>query len=137
MQLIDFGQTIDLNYFKNHVFWTKVQTENFICTEMMENKPWTFHCDLFCLASTIYTMVAGKYMVVSRDKSSGTYKPQKLPRYVNGEMWEKIFDTLINIPSLKKKPSLSALSSLLDAELRAIGPKKVTEAINRFNKALD
>lgn len=137
LQLIDFGQTIDMNHFKDHVFWAKVKTENFICTEMMENKPWTYHCDLFCLASTIYTMVAGKYMIVNRDNITGKYQTQKLPRYVNGGLWEQIFDTLINVPSIKRMPALSDLQKLLDAELSAIGSKKVTDAINRFNKALD
>lgn len=137
MQLIDFGHTIDLNYFSNHVFWTKVRTEHFVCTEMMEDKPWTFHCDFFCLASTIYTMVAGKYMVVKRDKSTNTYKPQKLPRYVNADLWNDIFDQLINIPSLKNFPSLSLLNKRLDTELNAIGSKKIINAISNFNKVLD
>lgn len=137
LQLIDFGQSIDLSYFSNHVFWAKVKTENFICTEMMEDKPWTYHCDLFCLASTIYTMVAGKYMIVSRYKSTDPYKPQKLPRYVNGQLWNEIFFILINIPSIKKMPTFSRLQKLLDDELKAIGTKKVTEAIIKFNKALD
>ncbi|XP_031628783.1 checkpoint serine/threonine-protein kinase BUB1-like isoform X2 [Contarinia nasturtii] len=141
LQLIDFGQSIDMNYFSRHVFWAKVKTENFICTQMMEDNPWTFHCDLFCLASTIYTMVAGKYMVVSRRKPTDPYKPQKLPRYVNAKLWDEIFDTLINVPNnvfrLQKMPSLSKLRQLLDNELNAIGAKKVTEAIVKFNKALD
>lgn len=137
LQLIDFGQSIDLSYFSNHVFWTKVKTENFICTQMMEDKPWTYHCDLFCLASTIYTMVAGKYMVVSRPTPNEPYKPQKLPRYVNATLWDDIFHTLINIPSLQKMPSLARLQGLIDVELKAIGAKKLTESIIKFNKALD
>lgn len=137
VQLIDFGQSIDLNYFSNHVFWAKVRTEHFVCTEMMENKPWTYHCDFFCLASTIYTMVAGKYMIVKRNKSNNLYKPQKLPRYVNAELWEHIFDQLINIPSLTKLPSFAKLTKRLDTELNAIGSKKIINAIGKFNKALD
>lgn len=141
LQLIDFGQSIDLNYFSNNKFWAKVKTENFICTQMMEDKPWTFHCDLFCLASTIYTMVAGKYMIVSRRTLTEPYKPQKLPRYVNAKLWDEIFDTLINVPNnvfrLECMPSLSKLQQLLDSGLNAIGSKKVTEAIIKFNKALD
>lgn len=136
LQLIDFGQSIDLNYFSNHVFWAKVRTEHFVCTEMMENKPWTYHCDYFCLASTIYTMVAGKYMIVKRNNTTNTYKPQKLPRYVNGALWDEIFDQLINIPNLNKFPSLSQLSKRLDVELSAMESKKVINAINNFNKAL-
>lgn len=137
VQLIDFGQSIDLKYFSNHVFWAKVRTEHFVCTEMMENKPWTYHCDFFCLASTIYTMVAGKYMIVKRNKSTNLYKPQKLPRYVNANLWDEIFDQLINIPNLKKFPSLSQLNKRLDAELNAIGSKKIINAIKKFNQAID
>lgn len=76
-------------------------------------------------------------MVVSRRKVAHPYKPQKLPRYVNSRLWDEIFETLINIPSIRTMPSLSKLQQLLDAELQAIGPKKVTDAIIRFNKALD
>lgn len=104
---------------------------------MMEDKPWTYHCDFFCLASTIYTMVAGKYMIVKQDKSTNAYKPQKLPRYVNAKLWNEIFDQLINIPSLTKFPSLSQLNKRLDTELNAMGSKKIINAINNFNKALD
>lgn len=118
-------------------FWHKVKTENFICTEMLNDKPWTFQFDLFCLASTIYTMVAGKYMVISRQKLSDPYKPQKLPRYVNASMWEQIFDTLINIPNAKQMPNLYDLELLLDAELKKIGNKKISDAVAKFNKALN
>lgn len=137
VQLIDFGQSIDLDYFSNHVFWAKVRTEHFVCTEMMEDKPWTFHHDYFCLASTIYTMVAGKYMTVKRNKATNSYKPQKLPRYVNAQMWDEIFDQLINIPSLTKLPSLTKMKNRLDAELNAIGSKKIINAIKKFNQAID
>lgn len=76
-------------------------------------------------------------MIVSRRTPTEPYKPQKLPRYVNATLWDEIFDTLINIPSLKKMPSLSRLQGLIDVELQAIGPKKITDAIINFNKALD
>lgn len=82
-------------------------------------------------------MVAGKYMTVKRNKASNLYKPQKLPRYVNANLWDDIFDQLINIPNLKKFPSLSQLNKRLDAELNAIGSKKIHNAIKKFNQALD
>lgn len=137
VQLIDFGQSIDLKYFSNHVFWAKVRTEHFVCTEMMENKPWTYHCDYFCLASTIYTLVAGKYMIVKRNKATNSYKPQKLPRYVNASLWDEMFDKLINIPSLTKLPSLKEMNKRLDTELNAIGSRKIHNAIRKFNQAID
>lgn len=138
IQLIDFGQSIDLQQFPSkQVFWHKIKTENFICTEMMDGRPWSYQFDLFCLASTIYTMVAGKYMVVARHTPSDPYKPQKLPRYVNGTMWNHIFDTLINIPNPKMMPDLCHLEQLIDDQLQVIGLKKINDAIVIFNKALD
>lgn len=76
-------------------------------------------------------------MIVKRNKSTNLYKPQKLPRYVNANLWDEIFDQLINIPNLTKLPSLSQLNKRLDAELKAIGTKKITNAIRKFNQALD
>lgn len=138
IQLIDFGQSIDLKQFPSkQVFWHKVKTENFICTEMMDDRPWSYQFDLFCLASTIYTMVAGKYMVVARRGPSDSYKPQKLPRYVNATMWDQIFDKLINIPNPKMMPNLSDLGQLIDYQLQKIGSKQIDDAITIFNKALD
>lgn len=82
-------------------------------------------------------MVAGKYMIVKRNKATDSYKPQKLPRYVNAELWDDMFDKLINIPSLTKLPSLTKMKNRLDAELKAIGEKKIINAIKKFNQALD
>lgn len=76
-------------------------------------------------------------MIVSRRTTTDPYKPQKLPRYVNAQLWDEIFDTLINIPSVRTMPSLSKLQQLLDVELKLIGTRKVTAAIVSFNKALD
>lgn len=135
LQLIDFGQSIDLNFFPpNQLFWSKLDTENFICTEMMEDKPWKFQHDYYCLASTIYTLVTGKYMKVSRQ--NGIYKPQKLPRYVNTTLWDHIFDKLINIPNAKALPKLSEMQQLLKDELKSIGARKVNDAISKFNNAI-
>lgn len=134
LQLIDFGRSIDLQQFPNNqVFYTKVKTENFICTQMMEDKPWKYEFDLFCLASTIYTLVSGKYMIVMRASPADPYKPQKLPRYVNNELWNKVFDALINANSHAKH---SDLEQILNEELIRIGNRKVITSISNFNKAL-
>lgn len=76
-------------------------------------------------------------MVVTRNRPSDPYKPQKLPRYVNTTMWNQIFDTLINIPNPKMMPNLSDLEQLIDDQLQVIGSKKINDAITIFNKALD
>lgn len=138
LQLIDFGQSIDLEQFPpNQMFFSKVDTQNFICTEMMNDKPWTYQFDLFCLASTIYTLLTGKYMDVSRQSKFESYKPQKLPRYVNTDFWNDIFDTLINISNPRKMPSLSNLEQKLSTELLSTNCKKIVSSIGTFNMALN
>lgn len=138
LQLIDFGQSIDLEQFlPNQMFFSKVDTQNFICTEMMDDKPWTYQFDLFCLASTIYTLLTGKYMDVSRQSEYDSYKPQKLPRYVNTDLWNDILDTLINIPNPRKMPSLADLERKLKAELHSTSRSKITSSIGTFNMALN
>lgn len=138
LQLIDFGQSIDMKLFpKNQVFYSKLKTENFVCTEMMDNRPWTFQLDLFCLASTIYMMVCGEYMVVRKaSKNSTSYTTRPIPRYYNKKLWTHLLDVLINIPDPQRLPNLGALSQLLDDEIQAVGVKAMRQKIAEFNKAL-
>lgn len=138
LQLIDFGQSIDLTHFPpNQVFFTKVNTQNFICTEMMNDQPWKFQHDLFCVASTIYTLLTGKYMEVSRPTHADPYKTQKLPRYVNTDLWDELFGALINIPNTRHLPPLQALEEKFSSELVAWNQRRLFESITRFNAALD
>lgn len=138
LQLIDFGQSIDMKLFpKNQVFYSKVKTENFVCTEMMDNRPWTYQLDFFCLASTIFTMVCGEYMVVRKvNKNSTSYTTRPIPRYYCKKLWTELFDELINIPDPHRLPNLAELSERLDAEIQAVGAKAMRQKITEFNKAL-
>lgn len=122
---------------KNQVFYSKVKTAHFVCTEMMDNRPWTYQLDLFCLASTIYTMVFGEYMVVRKaNKSSNRYITRSVPRYYNRKLWTHLFDVLINIPDGQRMPDLNALEKLLDDEIDALGAKAIRQKIDEFKKAI-
>lgn len=138
LQLIDFGQSIDMKRLSpDQVFYSKVKTQNFVCTEMMDNRPWTYQLDLFCLASTIYMMVLGEYMIVRKaGKNSNRYVTRTIPRYYNRTLWPHLFDTLINIPDAQHLPDLNALSNLLDDEIKKLGEKLMRQKITEFNKAL-
>lgn len=99
VRLIDFGCAIDMNLFPENTQFKKVhipgscgeflitncfpyqviQTEGFTCTEMKENRPWTYQTDLYCIAATVHVMLFGEYMQVSK-KFDGWEIKQKLPR---------------------------------------------------------
>ncbi|XP_044751997.1 mitotic checkpoint serine/threonine-protein kinase BUB1 beta-like isoform X2 [Coccinella septempunctata] len=96
LQLIDFGCSIDMSlYPPNTSFTRKVQTESFICCEMLENKPWNYHTDLFCIAATTHVILFDKYIELQKKYDAWSIK-EKFPRYMKSDLWNKFFDTLLN-----------------------------------------
>lgn len=96
LQLIDFGCSIDMSlYPPNTSFTRKVQTESFICCEMLENKPWNYHTDLFCIAATTHVILFDKYIELQHKYDAWSIK-EKFPRYMKSHLWNKLFDTLLN-----------------------------------------
>lgn len=105
---------------------------------MLENRPWKYQIDLFCLASTIYTLVCGKYMNIKKQESF--IRPyvlsEKLPAYVDVELWENIFYTLINVRDHNALPDLQKLrlrirESIVEKE------SILQDKIAKFNDVLD
>lgn len=139
IKLIDYGRSIDLNFFPpNQTFTSTLNTKNFICTEMLENRPWKHQVDLFCMASTIYTLVCGKYMNI--EKSDSLIRPyvlsEQLPTYVDVALWEHVLYTLINVRDHNALPDLQKLRLGIResvAEKEAI----IEDRIAKFNAVLD
>ncbi|XP_052789856.1 mitotic checkpoint serine/threonine-protein kinase BUB1-like isoform X2 [Mya arenaria] len=109
VQLIDFGQAIDMSkYPAGTTFLTKVTTECFQCIEMKTNRPWTYQTDLFGLAGTIHVLLHGQYMKVYQEaghwKTTASYN-----RAWNSTLWKELFYTLLNVPSCDHIPDLAPL----------------------------
>ncbi|XP_035219292.1 mitotic checkpoint serine/threonine-protein kinase BUB1 beta-like [Stegodyphus dumicola] len=103
LRFIDFGQAIDLSFFKQDVSFKTVTKYN--CTEMMENKPWLFQIDWFGIANCIHVMLFSEYMTVQ--KKDGKWQiGKKLKRYWDNELWEPLFQELLNIPSCSNQPNV-------------------------------
>lgn len=117
----------------NQVFYSKLKTENFICTEMLDGRPWTYQHDLYCIAATIYTLVCGKYMSV---KKMGSKYTTTMPRYCKRDFWMPIFDVLINIDDSKSLPNLLEISDNLDKEIGKLQKEELSKQIVTFNKSL-
>lgn len=75
---------------------------------MLTDRPWTFQTDLFCVASTIHTFLFGTYMDVL-PAVKGYRMRTAIPRYMKKNLWEHLFDTLINIPNCDSLPNLQNL----------------------------
>lgn len=137
--MIDYGRSIDLKFFpENQTFTSILYTKNFICTEMLDGRPWKKQIDLFCLASTIYTLLCGKHMDIKKQDS--LIRPyvlsEKLPAYVDVELWEKIFYTLINVRDCDALPDLQKLR-LLIRESIVEQESILQDKIAKFNDVLD
>ncbi|XP_041631735.1 uncharacterized protein [Drosophila kikkawai] len=137
LQLIDFGVSIDTRRFPpNQTFNYVHHHELFKCIEMRTNRPWTYQLDLFGLVGVMHVLLFGSYMEVVKRSTSGVWMPKTaLPRYVQRQMWETIFRTLLNIRDCRTMPNLQELRMLLKSEL-AEKEKYVAEAISKFNMIL-
>ena len=135
VQLIDFGCAIDMDWYQeNETFNYVVETENFTCIEMLENKPWTYQTDLFGLAATTHVMLFGKYMEVQKKMLSWSIK-QRMPRYFNKHLWDQFFHLLLNIPGCDLQPNLQELKTTFEEELE-FKERYVHDKIQEFNLAL-
>lgn len=126
-----------MNFFEGKSFTAKLDTKNFVCTEMLENKPWTFQPDLFCLASTIYTILCGKYMNVKK-QSLGlwTYTiADELPPNLDKVLWMNLLHTLINVRNCNSMPNLQNLRLTLKEAIMA-KERFLEDKIRQFNLSM-
>lgn len=139
LKLIDYGQSIDLNFYDSRqTFRTKLETKNFVCTEMMDDRPWTFQLDLFCVASTIYSMLCGKYMNVKKmppNSLSAYTLSEPLPSQLDAPLWMNVIHTLINVRDCDSMPNLQSLRLTIKEAMHLRG-RFVEEKINKFNSII-
>lgn len=116
-------------------FRSKLATKSFVCVEMLEDRPWLQQTDLFCVASTIHTMLFGTYMKVTKSKL-GYSITSPIPRYFCKWLWESLFCTLINIKDCRQMPNLQTLRVSLLEEVRGDKEHITRSAISEFNGVL-
>jgi hypothetical protein len=103
VQLIDFGRSVDLELVpRNCVMVGDSGTEAFRCVEMREESPWLWQADAYGVAGCLHCMLFGDYMQVERvvdcQKVERLRIKAAFPRYWQGELWDKVFTTLLNLP---------------------------------------
>ena len=119
VKMIDFGRTIDMRMFPSgQQFIADWKTDFCDCLEMREDKPWTYQVDYFGLAGIVYCMLFGKYF----DSSSIISVPSSTPvryklatqfkRYWQGDIWTRLFDTLLNPGLVRPNGSLPIVPEL-------------------------
>lgn len=96
LHLIDFGCSIDMSLFPPGTTFTRcVTTEDFVCCEMRDGRPWSYHTDLFCVAATAHTLLFDKY--IELQKKDGNWSiTQRMYRYMRVDLWNTFFSSLLN-----------------------------------------
>jgi checkpoint serine/threonine-protein kinase len=110
LKVIDFGRTIDTRLFPHgQEFVAEWNVDERDCFEIQEGRPWTYQTDYYGLAGIVYCMLFGKYM--SKSAIAQAQGPDGQPRYKigtpfkrywQGEIWDKLFDALLN-PSFARE----------------------------------
>lgn len=107
LSLIDFGRGIDMRAFQPSVqFIAEWDTGKHECNEIREGRPWTHQIDLYGVAGTIHVMLFGKYLESTLGRKSDGAVPsssaktyrirESLKRYWEREIWNEVFDLLLN-----------------------------------------
>ncbi|XP_076269939.1 mitotic checkpoint serine/threonine-protein kinase BUB1 beta-like isoform X4 [Rhynchophorus ferrugineus] len=96
LQLIDFGCSIDMTMFPDKATFTRpITTEDFICCEVRDGRPWSYHTDLFCVAASAHVLLFQEYIQLK--KISNVWSIMKhFPRYTKIDLWNMFFSTLLN-----------------------------------------
>ncbi|XP_075534256.1 uncharacterized protein LOC142568055 isoform X4 [Dermacentor variabilis] len=119
LQLIDFGRAIDMSQLPpGTTFTNTVTTDGFVCTEMRDGRPWTFQTDWFGLLGCLHVLLFGDYMEVEK-MATGTWSIRhKFKRYWQQDLWNRLFSTLLNIPSCSTLPDLTPFALEIQSLLR-------------------
>ncbi|CAG9838124.1 unnamed protein product [Diabrotica balteata] len=96
LQLIDFGCSIDMSLFPpNATFKRPVTTEDFVCCEMLDGRPWNYHTDLFCVAATAHVLLFDTYIKLQKRDNIWSIQ-HRFPRYLKVDLWNMFFSSLLN-----------------------------------------
>ncbi|KAF8349115.1 hypothetical protein F5887DRAFT_879497 [Amanita rubescens] len=141
--IIDFGRAIDTRLFPSgQQYLAEWETDERDCFEVRENKPWTYQTDYFGLAGIIYCMLFGKYIqsnaIATTTDGEGSTTRYKIgtsfKRYWQTDLWNSLFDVLLNSSQVRSDGSLPLCSEL--AELRKEMEKWLQANCNRSSGTL-
>ncbi|XP_070378766.1 mitotic checkpoint serine/threonine-protein kinase BUB1-like isoform X3 [Dermacentor albipictus] len=119
LQLIDFGRAIDMSQLPpGTTFTNTVTTDGFVCTEMRDGRPWTFQTDWFGLLGCLHVLLFGDYMEIEKMPTGAWSIRHKFKRYWQQDLWNRLFSTLLNIPSCSILPDLAPFALEIQSLLR-------------------
>jgi checkpoint serine/threonine-protein kinase len=131
LMLVDFGRAVDLtDAAKGGIDPMDVKLfgdaagEDMACVAMRKGLGWSFDVDTYGLCASAHVLLFGTHLEVEEDHSSRRWKPRKpLRRYWQKEIWQEVFDTLLNLDEVtgnaigSRSRSLRSLRTMIEDHL--------------------
>ena len=152
LMLVDFGRAVDLatvNCGKPDKLEARIlgkaAKEDMACAAIREGLPWGADIDTYGICASAFVLLYGIHMDIEKDPASKRWRPHKpLRRYWNKSLWNKLFDTLLNLDGKERNlatgshpNSLRALRKSFEEYLASGGRKKDLQAeLNRQSSIL-
>ncbi|KAG7364896.1 Mad3/BUB1 homology region 1 domain containing protein [Nitzschia inconspicua] len=133
LMLVDFGRAIDLRQFsrddeenaRNLLFFGEAATKEMQCVAMRTQRAWSYDVDTYGILCCAHVLLYGRHMEIVQAKGGRWRLRASLKRYWQQDLWNEIFDTLLNLDDLGT--SIGSRSSSLRALRRKIETYLSTE----------
>lgn len=125
IKVIDFGRSIDMKLFPGKTTFTHfIETKGSACPEMLDKKTWSYEPDWFGFLDCLHIMIFQEYIDVIKENDRWKIGKKINQRVHFKDIWEPLFDALLNIPESEDK----ACPSIVDETIA-----KLTEYTSKNN----
>mmetsp|Transcript_20600 Transcript_20600/g.23120 ORF Transcript_20600/g.23120 Transcript_20600/m.23120 type:complete len:1260 (-) Transcript_20600:14-3793(-) len=131
LTLVDFGRAVDLaegsdflaEDVRNIMFNGTTGKKSMQCIAMRNGQSWSYDADTYGICDCAYVLLFGKDLEIKRGKGNRWRQSEELKRYWNKDIWNNIFDSLLNLDEVSgsaigsRASSLSCLRKKIDTYL--------------------
>jgi len=122
LMLVDFGRSIDLERVAHRgsnplraQFKGSIAADDMECASMRKGMPWGVDLDFFGLAASSFILLFGNHIDVVEDRRTGKWRLRKsFRRYWQRDLWNSLFDSLLNFDSSSDSYCLSEIRIAFD-----------------------
>lgn len=129
LTLVDFGRAVDLAQYAgergevhNVLLHGASAQDEMRCVAMRNEEPWSFDADTFGVVACAHVLLHGTHMKVVKGRNNKWRPTTTLRRYWQQDIWNEVFDSLLNIDEI----SGAAMSS------RALNLRSISRKIDTY-----
>lgn len=128
--MVDFGRAVDLadgsdfptEHARNTMFSGTTAKKTMQCVAMRNGESWSYDVDTYGICDCAYVLLFGKDLKIEKGKGGRWQQSEKLKRYWNKDIWNEVFDSLLNLDEV----SGSAIDS------RALSLRRLRGKIDKY-----